>query len=430
MERFSSAVSTRQRRDDLIWLAVIIALALVLRAAWVLNADADPTDGRFDDSVFYHVVATSLSNGDGYTNPFSGLATAQWPPGYPLFLAGLYWLFGQSVNAAQVANAMLGAATVVLVYALALRLFDRTAARLAALLFAVFPSQILFASLVYSETLFAFLFVLGLFLITNISRLPPLVALGLVAGAAALTRETGLGLLIIAALYWYLATRDWRRVLQHAAIALAACAAIVLPWTLRNAIQLDAPILISSSAGSNFWHGHHDGADGGFDYARAPAFVAEHGPRTRPGGEVDISNAGFRLGAKFALTHPLAEVKLAARKVQIMYQGDDQALDLNDYVEQKPFMSSRVRNALQVIANGYYYSIVALAALGMVVLVKQRHHAALLAGLTIGVITLGTVAFFAQQRYHYPLIPMFCVLAGAGLTWLWQTLRLRPVPTG
>src|SRR3990172_512425 len=83
---------TLVRGRDLAWLAAIVLAALGLRLVWAAFASADPTDGRFDDSVFEHFVAVSLEKGGGYNNPYTSLVTAQPPPGYPFFLAGLYWL--------------------------------------------------------------------------------------------------------------------------------------------------------------------------------------------------------------------------------------------------------------------------------------------------------------------------------------------------
>jgi 4-amino-4-deoxy-L-arabinose transferase-like glycosyltransferase len=409
-------------RADLLWAGGIVLLAFALRLVWVLYSEADPTDGRFDDSVFYHLAARSVAETHSYTNPYSGLATAQWPPGYPIFLAGFYWLLGSSVETAKVVNAVLGAATALLVFVLALRLFDRRSARFAGLLSAVVPGQIFYASLVYSETLFTFLFVLGLLLIVTIQQRARwrwywLAGLGLVAGAAGLTREIGLSLLLIAPVYWSLAGGSWQRSLRWTAVAALAGLALILPWTVRNFVALDSFVPISSSSGSNFWQGHHAGASGGWDAARAPFLEQEYGPRTRPGGEVDINKAGFRIGAKFALTHPLAEVKLTAEKLNILYRGDALGLSLNDDFVRRPFMPPALRRALRATANAVYYGVLLLAVLGGVRSIRQRRSAALLPAVTIVVVTAGTVVFFAQQRYHFALLPAFCVLAALGLAW-------------
>ncbi len=134
-------------RPDL-WLAIaIVLLAFGLRLAWALYSKADPTDGRFDDSMSYHLMAIGIGDNLHYVNPFTGLPTAAWPPGYPTFLAGIYSLIGVSVEGARIAQAVLGALTVGAVYVLGRQLFDRAAALLAALLLAVMPGQIFFAGI-------------------------------------------------------------------------------------------------------------------------------------------------------------------------------------------------------------------------------------------------------------------------------------------
>ncbi|MCH8949862.1 MAG: glycosyltransferase family 39 protein, partial [Chloroflexi bacterium] len=224
-------------RADVWWMAAAVALALLLRIVWVLYATADPLDGRFNDSVFYHVVAVNLMEGGGYVNPFTFLPTAQFAPGYPFFLAGLYWIFGPHLTVAEAANAVLGAATVGVVYLLALRLFDSISARIAAFLLAVFPGQILFASVVYSETLFTFLFVLGLLLALVARKQTPasgwrwLLAFGLVAGAASLVRGAGLALLVIGPAYWALTRLDWRVTVRWSALAIVTAGLLIAPWT-------------------------------------------------------------------------------------------------------------------------------------------------------------------------------------------------------
>lgn len=46
----------------------------------------------------------------------------------------------------------------------------------------------------------------------------------------------------------------------------------------------------------------------------------------------------------------------------------------------------------------------------------------LLLVLTIGMSTLGYVAFWGSPRFHFPLTPLFCLLAGWGACGVWQRL--------
>ena len=405
-------------RADLFWIGGAFALALAARLAWVLYAEADPTDGRFNDSVFYHLVAANLAEGGGYTNPYTFHATAAWAPGYVFVLTPLYWFFGAHYQVAELANALFGAATVVAVYLLARELFDRTSAGLAAVLLAVMPGQVWFTSILYSETLFGFVFISALLLLVTAARQPRtdwrwIVAFGVVAGAAAIVRGVGLWLLIVAPLYLLLSRRDWRDSVRWSAIAIATAVLVVLPWTIRNAITMDSFVVISTSAGVNFWQGHHAGASGGNEFPTE--LLERYGPLTRPGAEVAISNAGLREGRRFALTHPREELSLSVRKVRELYKDDLIGLYLNEDFGQRPFTLEGLASRLRPVTNAAYFLVLGLAGIAMARWALERGRGPVLPVLVVLVWTAGHIAVFGQPRYHFPLVPLFCILAGWAL---------------
>ena len=419
----------RLKRADVLWLVALVALALALRLIWISYATADPTDGRFNDSVFYHLVGAYLAEGGEYTSPYTFLPTAHFAPGYSFFLAGLYWVFGDHITVAEVANAVLGAATVGVLYLLALRLFDSRTARIAATLLAVFPGQVLFASVLFSEPLFTFAFILAILLMVVVRDQAPsggwywLVAFGAAVGAASLIRGAGLSLLVVAPVYWAYSWRDWKESLGWSAVALVIVGLALLPWTVRNYRTMDSFLLITSSTGLNFWTGHHEGANGGDDYPLDSPLEA-YGPRTREGGEVDINDAGYRLGWRFARENPGEELLLLGKRFRALYlDGDVIALDLNEWWGQRPFIASELNAVLRPLSNAYYYFILFVAALALVRWWREGGEGPLLPLLPIAVLTAGhVVLFFGAPRYHFPMIPLFCLLAA------WALAAL-PVPS-
>lgn len=419
----------RLKRADVWWLVALVALALALRLIWITYATADPTDGRFNDSVFYHLIAAYLAEGGSYTSPFTLLPTAHFAPGYSFFLAGLYWIFGPHITVAEIANAVLGASTVGVLYLLALWLFDSKTARIAATLLAVFPGQVLFASVLFSEPLFTFAFILAIVLMVAAGDRARsggwywLLAFGVAVGVAALIRGAGLSLLIVAPVYWALSWRDWRTSLGWSAVAVAVTVLVLLPWTVRNYRTMDSFLLITSSTGLNFWTGHHEGANGGDDVPLDSPLEA-YGPRTREGGEVDINDAGYRLGWRFARENPGEELLLIGKRFRALYlDGDRIALDINDWWGERPSIGSEVNRVLRPFANGYYYVVLLIAAFALVRWWRRGGQGPLLPLLVIAVLTAGhIVLFFGSPRYHFPMIPLFCLLAA------WALAAL-PVPS-
>ena len=395
-------------------LILIFAASLLIRGLWAGFAAVDPNDGRFDDSVFYHNVAIGLSQGDGYTNPFTNFPTAQWPPGYSFFLAGIYSLFGTTLVGARLANVVLGAATAALTYAIGLRLFDRRTATAAGGIMALFPSQIFFASLLWSEVVFTFGFVLALLCIvlalqvSDSQRRWWLVGAGLMFGAATLVRGQGFLLPIIAFITWGALRRDWIRSLRWTAVTVAVMALVILPWSVRNFVVMDSPILVTSSFGGNFYMGHNaEGTEG------IMRILREYGPLTKyPGAEVKVGDVGLREGLKFMVTHPLEEARMTAEKIRDLYRDDYVALNLIDGYRSKQIMDQTLRNVLGHVANSAYFAVLAASGLALLGPWRKRSAGLQFALLAIGVWTLGSLVFFANPRFHIPIMPVFALLAG------------------
>ena len=146
-----------QRRDllDLALLVGIAAVATALRLAWVIRSKTFPVEGI--DTLFYDERAQRLAAGFGYSYQVGteGIPTGLFPPGYPFALAGWYKLFGTSLEAAQLFNVVISVVLVLAIYLLGRLALGRTEAIVGSLLWAVFPSQILWTSLLMPELLFA-----------------------------------------------------------------------------------------------------------------------------------------------------------------------------------------------------------------------------------------------------------------------------------
>ena len=119
----------------------VFGAALALRLAHVQQVAAnDPFyDQPSVDSLVYGDWAKRIAGGDWLgSEPFF------LSPLYGYFLGGLYAVFGPSFLAPLVANALFGALTCALVYAIAARLFDWRAGIAAAALVALYRMEIFY----------------------------------------------------------------------------------------------------------------------------------------------------------------------------------------------------------------------------------------------------------------------------------------------
>jgi len=132
---FSSLTTTHRS------LLAIVLIAGVLRIGWVVYAQTLPGS----DFAQYDQLAWRLAEGKGYVDEF-GEPTAFYAIGWPFFLSLVYRVFGHSLVAAGVVNALLGVGAVILTYAIARHLLDRPVALIAAALVAINPTLILYSS--------------------------------------------------------------------------------------------------------------------------------------------------------------------------------------------------------------------------------------------------------------------------------------------
>lgn len=239
------------------WLvAAILAGALGLRLAAVA---ADGVYVPQNDAVDFDRIATSIANGEGYGDAILLGAkgpTAYRAPLYPATLAAVYVVAGDhSWTAGRVANAVIGVALVAVIGLVAAQLWGRRTAAVALAIAAVHPTLLLFGSGLQSEPLLALLLLGAVAAALEHGRRGgnglwwPVTA-GALAGLAALTRETGLLLVpLLAVLVWRASPVRGRRRLAAPAAVLAVAVATVVPWTIRNAVALDAFVPVTTSGG-------------------------------------------------------------------------------------------------------------------------------------------------------------------------------------
>jgi 4-amino-4-deoxy-L-arabinose transferase-like glycosyltransferase len=420
MPRLRAALLPRAiLREHAVQLALILGFAFALRLVWIAFSDWQPTPG--DDAYRYDFAARALADGRGYVH-LDGTPTAFWPPGYPLLLAVAYRVVGETVTVAQMLNVVLGTATVGLVYLIGRRTLGERPALVGAGIVACFPSLIFFTSVTMSETAFTFVALLGIYLLLVEAEserprdLRLLLASGLILGLASLVRGQALLLPIVLIPFWLRSGISWPRI-AHKLVAVAlGIGLIVAPWTIRNAIELDAPVLISTNAGVDFWIGHNAAASGDIAPTSGDALVFSHPELDTVEREVRINSEGFRKGIAYAVTHPAQEMVLPFKKLFWLYYNDEEGLKWNEGHGGQPFLNSNLREGLLTLSNVYYFSVLSLVLLGIPLWFSLRHPGRLLIISLIAYWTLVHLVFFGDPRFHAPIMPLAALLAA--LSWV------------
>lgn len=301
-------------------LAAVLLLALLSRVLYITMAVRWAAPPEYD-GVGYDQIARNLLAGQGFALE---QPTAFRPPGYPLFLAGVYALSGGSVVMLRVIQALLGAITVWVVYKVTLLAFSRSLpALLAALLAALHPASLYLAGIVYPEVLAVLLVTLSLWILTAIAvdrraSIGRLLALGLLLGLAILLRPALLAFAGLAALYVALAAVPEHR-LARAALLPACILFCLAPWTFRNAVRFHELIPLATEGGVTFWGGNNPLAHGGNVMPSEDTWLAEDPPESMYGwqglSETQSEGRFFRAAVNWIAREPAAFLRLLPQKL-------------------------------------------------------------------------------------------------------------------
>jgi 4-amino-4-deoxy-L-arabinose transferase-like glycosyltransferase len=237
-------------RDRRTWLTVgaVLLVALAVRVGFVLVTH---DLALHNDPADYQRLATNVANGHGFGPTVlaaGGGPTAFRSPLYPFLLGMLYDVIGVHVTAARLVQAALGTLTVALIGLTAYRMFGRRVGLVAAAVAAVYPPFLLVGGSLLTESIGLPLFLGALLLALEQRRrgrgVRWAVGAGVLLGLGILARENFVVLLLpLGLLMWTRRTR-W----AVAAFAVAAVA-VVAPWTIRNAVRMDALIPVSDTSG-------------------------------------------------------------------------------------------------------------------------------------------------------------------------------------
>jgi Dolichyl-phosphate-mannose-protein mannosyltransferase len=239
-----------------------IAGALLLAALVIRIAEVQRTSYRpLNDGASYLTLAAEIAHSGDYSSHDHGAGdsrgpSAYFPPAYPYLLAavdvldGYHTARGPAVQPARIANALLGTVIVGLVGLVALEAIGPTVALIALALAAFYPAFIELSAVIVAENVLTALVLAAVYAGLRARSGPHpylwIAAAGVLTGLAALTHENGVVLVIPLAIAAWSATNGMPR---GPALLVVAAVLTVLPWTIRDAIELHSFIPVSDEAG-------------------------------------------------------------------------------------------------------------------------------------------------------------------------------------
>ena len=412
-----------QEKTNRLLLLGILVLAAALRFWWLKAVDTQPVT----DFDWYFERAKNLATGFGYT--VNGHHTAYWPPGYPLFLATFFKLFGTSVPLAKLLNIALSVLLVYQTHQVGRRLHPHPGlALVAAGLVAVLPQTVAYSTILASEPLFT-----ALVLAATLASLTPepktrhWVAVGIWSSLATLVRPQAvlIPFILIGVKALSKQQKDFKPVIALG-ISLAALALVQLPWFARNARIFQSPVFVSTNGGDNLWIGHNPLSTGRYvspsgrpappeqelanDRAQrqaALAYLKENPTRF-------FHNAGAKLSATFLESTDVSYWAFQTQKDKLIVpgSGDDKAF-------------FKWTKTVSETAKTWFFALTIGALLVSLKLLPGR-RALVLPTAMVAYTAFLAVAFFGNPRFGYPAIPFMALIVGTIAPVIIETRTPKP----
>jgi 4-amino-4-deoxy-L-arabinose transferase-like glycosyltransferase len=258
------------KKVDLAVIIIVIAFifgAYVRVGLWPAASSAKHIYSISTDSCMYNALARNILDGKGYVGIDFMIArnnepTVFYGPTYPFFVAIIYYLFGKTLIAVQVAHIILSYLTAYLIFELGKRVYNRIAGAIAAAIFITSPHIAVYSLRELSEPLFCFLEVILLFLLVYMFQKDrPVFSFfaisGITFGLAYLCRQSIIVLPPILLIVLYLRFKEngtaWM-LRSVAALSLGAML-VILPWATRNYLVFGKPIFGTTTGPATLWWG-------------------------------------------------------------------------------------------------------------------------------------------------------------------------------
>ncbi len=441
--------SPTTRRWHVLVLAAILLVGASLRIAYLLELRKSPEFTYHSvDAAFHDYWARGLATGDwtvpdGYADPQIRTTAYLRPPGYPFFLAAVYYVCGTGPWAPRIVQMALGLVNCVLVYLLGRKWIGSTVGLVAAALMAVYWVFIYFEGKLHAPTLLISLTLCMMYaLATWVSRLTWLRALvtGVLLGLVAVVRPTILpfGAVVILWALWVIGRESGlRHVVACVAFFALGVVLAVSPVAIRNYLVARDFVLISSNAGINLYIGNNERANGLFVSTIEP--FGDFGTcfeyrglvraiQRKTGTSLSDSEVSAYFAARawdYVAAHPMRTIKLGLKKF-LLWWGPNE-ISHNEI----PDFDRRHSGVLHWLV-GNFTMVVSLGLLGVLVFfldvrnqrrahrtltVPVRNRRTLALGFLAFVVVYSAsfLPFFVTSLYRVPIIPLLLLFAAYGV---------------
>lgn len=388
-------------------LSVVLLLGLMLRYAAIVFYNHTPES----DELAYQSMATNLLAGNGILESGN---RAFYNAGYSMFILGpVYYIFGEDLLVARLANVFLGVASIVFCYFVAKEAGAGKIGRLlAAGIWALYLPTGIYGVYLAKENLMAPLMLgviwCALRLVTKPSVQIAAVS-GLLFGLLAMIGNAALSLVgvVVIALVIAPSPRKQRLITLGAVVSVAVL--VASPWMLRNFYVIGAPVM-NTNGGFNLYLGNNPAATGFFvSIADTPRGSTWHELR-RTAGELGATETLKNEAVAWIKENPSEFISLALKKGAYFW--------MPPFHEGKGGNTSSAESVVR-LAWALQFVLLIVAAITGLFLARLRNRQILILWLALSFYTAVHMLFYVIFRYREPIMPVLGVLAALSIESFW-----------
>jgi 4-amino-4-deoxy-L-arabinose transferase-like glycosyltransferase len=357
------------------------------------------------DARAYDNIALNLVSGAGYRENIdlaqkNDFSIGRVGPGYELFLASIYFVFGHHYWVVWLIQAFLHIASAILLFFLSKELFKERGELIgfvASSSFAFFVDIFELNAMLLTESLVLFLLILSVWLFIKFYRSPfklNAALLGLVTTAAAMTRPT---LLIFNLIFIFFCLI--KRYYFQATIIFVCAITLIGPWVWRNYSIYNRVIITTAAGGYDLWIGNNPLANGELEPSQEiKDFSKSHTI-------IETSERGVKQVVRFVFSEPVHEVELLLIKTSVYFSF---ARPAAFWFHLRGF--SKI--ATIIFSSGFAFLLFSFGLSGIYFLWKKKEPIYFWLVLLALSMPLTVIPIVVETRYRYPLYPFLSLAFG------------------
>lgn len=365
------------------------------------------------DARAYDKIAMNIVEGDGYieddTVPVEkDFSIARVGPGYELFLAGVYKIFGHHYEIVWILHALFLALSALLAFLISKQVlgdsWNFTIGVSALALVGFSPDLIIISSMLMTETLGIFLMLLCVYSFLKYYEGRNWISFLVFTACFVLATfvRSQMATFLVVFLVMFILKKDWKKMVLFLALVIL----LFSPWVIRNYLVYDAFIPFNAALGHNLWTSSYVGATGEMEpYAPQGEYLAKYGA-------LATHKEGIEVFKKFVWEHPVEFAKITLKRISIFFS-------FSRPTGFWPTFSAKQQAGTAFFSLIYSVFVFILGISGAVLFWKRKNISKekFLYFLAFAVLIPASIMFIlVETRYRFALYPFLAVFGGLAVS--------------